>query len=201
MTARFRTQRKDRRNSQLAPGTRHNDSTTPCSAETSDLFAASDDSAETRDRMAQVEDLALARSRRQTAHADRSRRTQDDIDRLPQVDRSSLVAQESRGVQGGSPPTGRSCGVDVHPSLRGQLDRLRFALLGRLADGPDVPRGVRRRVLAALRNRRPLASRDSDPRRSTSAGRVQAVGSSRLHAVAEHCEDLRTPLTGPARVW
>ncbi len=178
---------------------RHNDRTTtpqPATFATSDTGNASGSRVAPRDQLSQVEDLAAARFRRQIENSIRLRGTEDPFDCLSWLDQSAVAETTESSEQAQTTTDQRPGSVDVHPPLRGKLVRLRLALLGRPADGLDLPAGVRRRVLGSLRDRRPLASCDPDPRRTTSAGRLPAVPRPRLWAVAEHREDVRSAGVG-----
>jgi hypothetical protein len=200
-TARQCNRRKERRNPQLATRSRPHSCSAPLVSTAGARGATTNDSSsqhsETRDLLAPLEDVALAGCCWPATHSDGTRGEAFDLGQLPRVDRSPLVASsdrcaEARGAVGFTSSIERPGRVDVHPQLRGKLDGSWCALLGWTTDGPHLPRGVRRRVLAPLRNRGPLARRDPDPRRTTSSGRVQAVVCSRLRAMAANSGDVRT---------
>jgi hypothetical protein len=199
-TARQCNRRKERRNPQLATRSRPHSCAASLASTARASGAATNDSSsqhsETRDLLAPLEDVALAGCCWPATNSDETRGEAHDFGRLPRVDRSPLVGSsdrcaEARGAVGRTSTSERHGRVDVHPPLRGKLDGSRCALLGWTTDGPHLPAGVRRRVLAPLRNRGPLARLGPDPRRTASSGRVQAVAGSRLRSVAEHCATVR----------
>src|SRR4051812_42725732 len=77
--------------------------------------------------------------------------------------------------------------VALHPSLRGQLERLRRPVLGRAADGPRLHAHLRAELPAAQGLGEPL-----DAARADVGRRARPPQRPRLHALAEHRSLLRS---------
>ncbi len=192
MTPRTRKQRKES-HPQLAPGTRHNDHTTPCSAETSGLDRAPDDDAKTRHLVAQIEDVALARCRRQDENEDKSRGAAHPLRGVPGLDRQALVAPKDHSTQARDASSSHRAPrlVALHPLEGGKLDGRGRAVLRRLADELRLGRTRhRRRALVAI-------TADASGR-----DRLRAVGLFDRVARGAVAEYLATmPRTGSVRFW
>ena len=108
------------------------------------------------------------------------------------VDQSSVAPPTEGSEQARTTYVGQRPGrVDVHPPLRGKLDRLRRSILGGPADGPQLHGHLRPRLRAAVpRLRQRLARLGADHSSEASAGQWSG-----LQPVAEHGKDVR-----PARV-
>lgn len=196
VTARPCKQTRRGRNSQLATRSRHHSRTasTPRASAAARCATANDSSgqqSETRDPMAPITDVALAGRCWSTTDTNRVRRKTHSVRGVPGMAGSPLAAAPARRLEGGPCSAQRSRCVDVHPPLRGKLDGFGCALLGRAPDGPDLPRGVRRRVSSPPRHGRPLACVHPATCRPTSSRRLQALGTSRLRSVAEYGETVR----------
>ncbi len=192
VTARTRKQRKES-HLQLAPGTRHNDHTTPCSAETSGLDRAPDDDAKTRHLVAQIEDVALARCRRQDENEDKSRGAAHPLRGVPGLDRQALVAPKDHSTQARAASSSHSAPrvVALHPLEGGSVERRRSALLRRLADVVRLGRTSHRRRLALTGS--------ADESRGAWLRQVGIFDRVARGSVAEYLATV--PRTGSVRFW
>ncbi len=144
VTARTRKQRKES-HLQLAPGTRHNDHTTPREQAPRVHLPGSQPAA--GDRLASFTNVALADHRRQDENEDKSRGAAHALRGVPGLDRQALVAPKDHRPQARDASSSHRAPrlVALHPLEGGRVERRGRTLLRWLADVVRLGRPSHRR--------------------------------------------------------